>query len=342
MRLRSLMILSVLIGPAMGAEPEAGSDLSKVQGRWEATVGKKREFSVALEVKGNDVSADISPKRGPKVKATGELQLDPSVSPALARLGQVLDPGRDRSPEAPLDLSARRRQVDRPERRLQRRPAQVVRGWWRGHLDRGDGLLPASLDRDRRDRRLQALRPWTASGEVTQRQEPERKARPGGLSRRPGVGLGESPRRPLRVGLVCEDDVRQRRPRRRRGRRRSRAGCRPADPARPGAWPASGASPRLARPSRMGNSTWLIQTPQDSGGRSARRTQPLEATADQGRLGSQDGHLDRLVGPGQDGQGGRTRHRQPASARPANRPARPSRRAPGRPAGCPTPGGRPP
>ena len=81
MRLRSLMILSVMIVPAMGAEPEAGSDLSKIQGRWEATVGKKRDFAVCLEVKGNDVSATISPKRGPKLKASGELQLDPKVSP---------------------------------------------------------------------------------------------------------------------------------------------------------------------------------------------------------------------------------------------------------------------
>jgi uncharacterized protein (TIGR03067 family) len=81
MRLRSLMILSVLSVPAMGAEPEAGSDLSKIQGCWEATVGKKKDFSVALEVKGNDVSATISPKRGPKLKATGELQLDPKVTP---------------------------------------------------------------------------------------------------------------------------------------------------------------------------------------------------------------------------------------------------------------------
>jgi uncharacterized protein (TIGR03067 family) len=81
MRLRSLLILSMLIVPAMGAEPEAGTDLSKIQGRWEATVGKKRELSVVLEVKGNDVSATISPKRGPKLKATGELQIDPAVTP---------------------------------------------------------------------------------------------------------------------------------------------------------------------------------------------------------------------------------------------------------------------
>jgi uncharacterized protein (TIGR03067 family) len=81
MRLRSLMILLVLIVPAMGADPETGSDLSKIQGQWEASVGKKHDFSVVLEVKGNDVSATIKPKRGPKLKASGELQLDPMTSP---------------------------------------------------------------------------------------------------------------------------------------------------------------------------------------------------------------------------------------------------------------------
>jgi uncharacterized protein (TIGR03067 family) len=81
MRFRSLMILAVMMAPTMAAEPEAGTDLGKIQGRWEALVGKKREMSVCLEVKGNEVSATISPKRGPKLKASGELQLDPAASP---------------------------------------------------------------------------------------------------------------------------------------------------------------------------------------------------------------------------------------------------------------------
>ena len=80
MRIRSFSVLTVSAVLAMGAAPE-GSDLSKLQGQWEASVGKRREFSVVLEVKGNDVSATITPKIGPKVKATGELQLDEGASP---------------------------------------------------------------------------------------------------------------------------------------------------------------------------------------------------------------------------------------------------------------------
>ena len=81
MRYRSSLVIAVVIVSAMGAGPEEKGDLDKIQGSWEASVGKKREFSVALEVKGHEVSATISPKRGPKLKANGELQLDETATP---------------------------------------------------------------------------------------------------------------------------------------------------------------------------------------------------------------------------------------------------------------------
>ncbi len=79
MRIRTLSVVAVLAS-ALGAAPE-GSDLGRLQGRWEASVGKKREFSVSLDVKGNEVSATITPRRGPKVRASGELQIDEAASP---------------------------------------------------------------------------------------------------------------------------------------------------------------------------------------------------------------------------------------------------------------------
>ena len=77
---RWLTVLTILAAStiALGADE---TDLGKLQGRWEASVGKKKDFSVVLEVKGHDVAATISPKRGPKVKANGELQLDERSSP---------------------------------------------------------------------------------------------------------------------------------------------------------------------------------------------------------------------------------------------------------------------
>jgi uncharacterized protein (TIGR03067 family) len=80
MRVRSITLFALLAASTMGAAPEKG-DLGKLQGRWEASVGKRRDFSVSLEVKGNEVSATITPKRGPKLKANGELQLDEGASP---------------------------------------------------------------------------------------------------------------------------------------------------------------------------------------------------------------------------------------------------------------------
>jgi len=80
MRVRSIILVALLAASTMGAEPEKG-DLSRLQGRWEASVGKRRDFSVALEVKGNEVSATITPRRGPKLKASGELQIDEGAIP---------------------------------------------------------------------------------------------------------------------------------------------------------------------------------------------------------------------------------------------------------------------
>jgi uncharacterized protein (TIGR03067 family) len=80
MLVRWFTVLTILTASAMGAAA-GDTDLTKLQGRWEASVGKKKEFSVTLEVKGNDVSATITPKRGPKVKANGELQLNEQASP---------------------------------------------------------------------------------------------------------------------------------------------------------------------------------------------------------------------------------------------------------------------
>src|SRR3954452_25564271 len=80
MRFRALPWIAMIAAPMMGAAPE-GSDLSRLQGRWEASVGKRGEFAVCLEVRGNEVAATIAPKRGPELTANGELQLDEAASP---------------------------------------------------------------------------------------------------------------------------------------------------------------------------------------------------------------------------------------------------------------------
>jgi uncharacterized protein (TIGR03067 family) len=74
-------MLAVLAVSAMGAAPEDGGDLGKIQGQWEASIGKRKDFAVVLEVKGTEVKATITPRRGPKVEASGELRIDEATSP---------------------------------------------------------------------------------------------------------------------------------------------------------------------------------------------------------------------------------------------------------------------
>jgi uncharacterized protein (TIGR03067 family) len=80
MHRRMMAVAAMVASFGLGAAPEQG-DLPKLQGRWEASVGRRKEFAVTLEVKGREVSATITPKIGPKLKASGELQLDETVSP---------------------------------------------------------------------------------------------------------------------------------------------------------------------------------------------------------------------------------------------------------------------
>ncbi|WP_435010894.1 TIGR03067 domain-containing protein [Tundrisphaera lichenicola] len=79
---RELMALVAAVAVlGSGAAPDEVGDLNRLQGQWEASVGRRKEFVVSLEVKGSEVSATITPKIGPKVKANGQLELDESASP---------------------------------------------------------------------------------------------------------------------------------------------------------------------------------------------------------------------------------------------------------------------
>jgi uncharacterized protein (TIGR03067 family) len=80
MHARLLVMAAVASIFGLGAAPDQG-DLPRLQGRWEASVGRRKEFAVTIEVKGREVAATITPKIGPKLKANGELQLDESVTP---------------------------------------------------------------------------------------------------------------------------------------------------------------------------------------------------------------------------------------------------------------------
>lgn len=57
------------------------SDLGRLQGRWTARAGARRELRVTLDIKGQVVDALIATPQGARVKVRGELKLDETSSP---------------------------------------------------------------------------------------------------------------------------------------------------------------------------------------------------------------------------------------------------------------------
>jgi len=80
----SMPILLVLLGLHAHAADEAVSrdgDLGRLQGRWTAQAGTRREIHVVIEIKGRDVHAAIKTPQGLDFQVQGELKLDETTSP---------------------------------------------------------------------------------------------------------------------------------------------------------------------------------------------------------------------------------------------------------------------
>lgn len=57
------------------------SDLGRLQGRWTARAGARREVRVILQIDGRKVDASINTPQGIRFRLRGELKLDESTSP---------------------------------------------------------------------------------------------------------------------------------------------------------------------------------------------------------------------------------------------------------------------
>jgi len=57
------------------------SDMSRLQGRWTARAGARREIRVTLDIQGRRVDADIATPQGVRIRVRGELKLDEKSSP---------------------------------------------------------------------------------------------------------------------------------------------------------------------------------------------------------------------------------------------------------------------
>ncbi|MGP0062153.1 MAG: TIGR03067 domain-containing protein [Isosphaeraceae bacterium] len=62
-----------------GISPE--SDLARLQGKWTARAGLRREIQVALEIQGRRVDAVVTTPHGINLKAQGEVKIDETTAP---------------------------------------------------------------------------------------------------------------------------------------------------------------------------------------------------------------------------------------------------------------------
>ncbi|HKI16286.1 MAG TPA: TIGR03067 domain-containing protein [Isosphaeraceae bacterium] len=70
------------ISAVAGTETLANnSDMSRLQGRWTARAGARREIRVTLDIQGRRVDAAITTPQGVRLQVRGELKLDEASSP---------------------------------------------------------------------------------------------------------------------------------------------------------------------------------------------------------------------------------------------------------------------
>jgi uncharacterized protein (TIGR03067 family) len=74
----SLAWLSAFAGPE---NTKTESDLARLQGRWTARAGAKREVRVVLEIQGKQVDASIRTPQGIRFQVRGEVKIDATTSP---------------------------------------------------------------------------------------------------------------------------------------------------------------------------------------------------------------------------------------------------------------------
>ena len=76
------------------------SDLGKLQGRWTARTGARREVRVVLDIKGRQATASIKTPHGMRLLLDGEVKLDETTSPR--RVDWIKFSGADQQEFPPL------------------------------------------------------------------------------------------------------------------------------------------------------------------------------------------------------------------------------------------------
>jgi uncharacterized protein (TIGR03067 family) len=74
-----LSVSSVTLAPAFEKAPSG--DLAKLQGRWSAKAGPRRNIAVELEVAGSRAQVRIKTPHGKTIEVQGEIKIDEKVEP---------------------------------------------------------------------------------------------------------------------------------------------------------------------------------------------------------------------------------------------------------------------
>jgi uncharacterized protein (TIGR03067 family) len=103
----NVYLLSLILGlPGLnsalgGTETTPGeNDLARLQGRWTARAGARREVRVGLEIKGQKATATVKTPHGVRLVFTGEVKLDATTSPR--RVDWIKFTGADQQDFPPL------------------------------------------------------------------------------------------------------------------------------------------------------------------------------------------------------------------------------------------------
>jgi len=102
MKATLLTIVLVTLGLSThAAEPTApgDGDLARLQGRWTAMAGARRQVRVVIEVKGKNVNVAITTPQGLDIQAEGELKLDEKTTPRSLDWYHFIGPGEQPLPE---------------------------------------------------------------------------------------------------------------------------------------------------------------------------------------------------------------------------------------------------
>jgi uncharacterized protein (TIGR03067 family) len=98
--LLSFVLVSVAL--SVHAADKAGADagdLGRLQGRWTAMAGPRRDIRVLMEVKGRGVSVAITTPQGLDFQAEGEVTIDEKTSPRSLTWSKFVGPGEQPFPE---------------------------------------------------------------------------------------------------------------------------------------------------------------------------------------------------------------------------------------------------